>query len=147
MTAGWGSVVVVLVTCRRFKRAICGRTARTSLRSCSAAALQDLTRVPAPDSLTFGSFAVALALFERMTASCLFVFYRAQPSVPSRATSPSWLRPPLTHVARSPLGRYGAASVPRTSSLRLPFASGATTRLHATSLPFTSGNVFWRFKP
>ena len=145
MTAGWGSAVVVLVTCRRFKRAICGRTARTSLRSCSAAALRDPTRVTAPDSLTCSSFAVARALFERMTASCLFVFYRHRALVHSRATSASCLRRPLVHDARSPLGRYGAASV--RASLRLPCASGATTRLHATSLPFTSVNVFWRFKP
>ena len=82
---------------------------------------------------------------KRMTASCLFVSYRHPASVRSRATSASCLRRPLAHDARSPLGRYGAASV--RASLRLPCASGATTRLHATSLPFTSVNVFWRFKP
>ena len=126
-------------------------------RLCFAAALQDETRVPAPSSLAFGSFAVALALIERMTPSGLFVFYRHPALVPSRATSPSWLRHPAQSrrpvsadvaTVRSPFVPHCAfpsltslrPAVPRPapSSLLAAFRRAASLRFHASGLVHTA---------
>ena len=65
--------------------------------------------------------AVARVLKERWTASCLSVSIGILPWFVGRALRHPWLRelPPLD--ARSPLGHSGAVSVPRASSLRLPY--------------------------
>ena len=81
---------------------------------------------------------------KRIRASCPFIFCRHPASVRRSCATASCLRdlPPLD--ARSPLGRSGAVSVPRASSLRLPDARSLRpgyTRLRYLSATATSSVI------
>lgn len=126
----------LLTYCPPFVPHLPGRTSTLRRRLASLLAIHrsQLSRL--------GSFAVARVLYERIAASCLNSLYRHPASVRCVDVPPSM----ATHRLRSrrpvfaPSLRCGLRSsfLVTAPSLR----SVATTRLHATSLPFTVGNVF-----
>ncbi len=114
-------------------------------RSCSAATLRPGTGSTAPGLLRCRSSRSLPPSLKRMRASCPFCFYRHRASVRCADSPPSMA--PRRLRSQRPVSARSLWCGLRSSFLVAPPSrrSVATTRLHATSLPSTDGNVFWSF--